>query len=247
MLDLSHLPQTDMGTVECINYVRFFRETYAIALEEAGINARFTLSDHAPLDQDDDQVAIIFYAPFGTLEMTLPHALVDLLSDSLLPGWTDEDPEKLPSAWRAVYAFEQIARHSAFADMPCHIIDVTTPQNDAGQPGTLHGQVEIGGQVFPVVVSLRFGVLTELREFLPFPGRMDPDLDDVPLKLQPLALGPTTQIEAVSKISIGDVLILPGCEDGRFPLSLLAAGGAIWTGMCDENGNFTLSSKGKLQ
>lgn len=244
MLDLSHIPYVDIGTADCLNLVRRFRDEMSVFLEEADADLRFNIQAESRMNDESKPVTVIFYAPFGTIALSVEDTCVDLLSDYLLPGWADEDPEDLPLEWRAVYVFEQITKRSCFGNMQCFVINVLSPGIKLFGPSALHASLQAGDRSFGVSVSMEVGLRSELEELIPPPKLQSADLSGLLIKLDPVSFGPKTKYELLSKLSPGDVLILPDCKDGAFPLTLKLLGAGVWQGQCDELGNFTLSNKG---
>jgi hypothetical protein len=245
MLDLSHLPAVDLGTVHCLNLLRLFRNEYRIPLD--GDEMRIQVGDQPRLNGGSGAVSVILFAPFGTVAFAAEMALIDLLSDSLLPGWRDEDPDKLKPEWRIVFCLEAAVNKSVFADLPVFVVDVVKGADLPRGPGTLPLDVTIGDKVFAAQLSLAFGVSTELLPYLPQPKRETISPDAVNIQFFPRVAGPVADFAALMNLSKGDVLILPDCAPGRLPLAMQIENGVDWYGICDEHGNFTSTRQENTQ
>lgn len=243
MLDLSHLPQTDIGTVQCLNYLRLHRKAVALGLDDGDAGLSVKIIDTPMLHNAVEIVSILFYAPFGTLSLRLDPTCVNLASDILLPEWQKEDPERLPIEWRAVYAFECVMRANGLGAMPIQIIDVVRTESPETGPGILEFQIEVGTEHFGAQLALMYGdanALSSLIQPPPFVPLEKTKVRDLDVRFFPRVSGPTTSYGECQKLRPGDVLILPGCDAGSFSLTMQIENGIAWQGRCDETGNFTL-------
>ena len=243
MLDLSHLPQTDLGTVQCLNYLRLHQETATFEFDEGDAGLSVKILDTPMLHKALEPISILFYAPFGTLSLRLDPACIDLASDILLPGWQQEDPERLSIEWRAVYAFERVMQANGHGEMPLQIIDVIRTETPKSGPGVLDFRIEVGTKNFGAQLAMMEGDVNALSSLIQppsFSALEKSNVEDIDVRFFPRVSGPTTSYGECQRLSPGDVLILPECDAGGFSLTMQIENGIAWQGRCDENGSFTL-------
>ena len=244
MLDLSHLPAIDLGSVYCLNAVRAYRDPVAVPVDDFDHPILLEISEEPLLTAETEMMTIVLYTEVGIVAVTTEAACVDLLSDTFLPEWAEEDPEKLIAEWRAIFAFEQILNASPFAELPSHVIHVMRPEEAPHGPDAIHAKLSVGDQVFGAAIALAQGQIEALAKYVAPKMGPQTDMSDLNVRVSPLALGPVIAIDEVRNLTAGDVLILPDCAAGAFPLTLRIDADTSWAGMCDENGNFTIEQKG---
>ena len=133
---------------------------------------------------------------------------------------------------------------SQFADMNCHVMYVERPEEFPTGPDTLAFDVNVGDETFEIVMAMGQGQSEPLSKYLAPHLVPTEDLGSIVVELNGLALGPHSRIEEIRNLTVGDIVILPGCAGGSFPLTLKVDDGNAWSGMCDANGNFTVEQKG---
>ncbi len=247
MLDLSRLPVIDPGTVYCLNNLLLYRSEYLIPLEGEADGLLVQVADQPLLDVSSGVVSVVFFAPFGTIAFSTEMALIDQLSDNLLPGWREEDPSKLKMEWRVVYCLEAVAERSVFAGLRVFVMGVETATELPTGPGLLPIRMTLGETVFAGQLVLANGVPAELSPYLPSlqPETKSPEALDI--RFFPRVAGPVADYEALMNLSKGDVLILPDCVPGRLQLVMQIENGVDWHGICDDDGNFTLTRQENAQ
>jgi type III secretion protein Q len=182
------------------------------------LNVYFT---HPPMDEGT-RVELEVTADFGTIRLRPEPALVDFLSDFLLPGWRDEADDSLPTEWRAVIVLEAFLPAMAFE----RVVKVDTrlgaasPRVAGPLLETLRAVVAVGSHQFHM--SLAFsgfedGRVTEILRLCSHGpiGDFDPGFC-CRLHLP----GRTVTSAVYSTLKAGDALLAGAIEGGRLPVAI---------------------------
>ena len=172
---------------------------------------------------DGVHVELEISTDFGTVLLEVEAALVDLLSDDLLPGWREEAADSLPIEWRAVLALETFATGMSLRDGLAVKARISTedPGGEGPPLARLCGSVLAAGRSFGLLLDLSGIDESRLAAVLP---RLQPHgrLNDFdPGFCCRLYLpGRTVTPAAYWTLESGDVLLAAELEEGRLPVSL---------------------------
>jgi type III secretion system YscQ/HrcQ family protein len=241
MLDLSALPQIDPAVAR-VHDALLSVPPLPVAIGEYAISVAW----HLPRALGPAAIPIQCESPLGSFSLTLDAALVDALSDLVLPGWRLESPAALLPGWRIACATEALLAATPLAAEGTRV-RLRTPDHDgdparAIPPAALGGTVELAGAVFgirldgatgdPGLVELRCRALTQ------------PAGPDARVKFPVTCrIGRVTLDGARCRgLGTGDVVMLPGQRaeaDGvRLAAELRLPGGIRWAGELCEDGHF---------
>lgn len=240
MLDLSILPSMTSAEAAFMTHAVSITDVGSIAL--GGEECLLRVASDIDPPADASILSVGARSELGSFALHLDVPLVDDISDTLLPGWTEQSPEVLPPEWRAIAAAHQVLMQTPLSHLDWSF-DWPIAEVEIRRNRQLHLQVAWRQQVHSVVAEVVEDVDPMLlQELMPLSrqGQLSVFSIPVPLNLS-LPTIPTT-IGRAQSIGPGDVLLPPGSAGSTIPVRIQAVGGLCFTAQLSSSGSVSIQS-----
>ncbi|MEM9147434.1 MAG: FliM/FliN family flagellar motor switch protein [Pseudomonadota bacterium] len=175
----------------------------------------------------------------GSFALYLETALIDALSDAVLPGWHQESSAALPLSWRAIAVVHHLA-----AGMPVGALDWTygeIAESAPPAPDPTRICLALGWLGHTHVLALEISdapdlALADLLIPDPVPSGLAAHPLDITLELM-LPAGGLALAEAVGLLP-GDVVLLPRAVASAIPVHAVISNTIGWSGSLSADGAF---------
>ncbi|MEO1599429.1 MAG: FliM/FliN family flagellar motor switch protein [Pseudomonadota bacterium] len=240
MFDLAPLPRIESRTAAFLTRVSALHGVYGIGL---GPEAAF-LSMAPDLDTHPSgpTVRMPMTSPFGEVVLHLETALVDALSDALLPCWRQETAASLPLAWRVIAVVHHLAAGTPAGSFDWTCGEVTKSEALSPDRTRISLMLEWLGQ--PHWLALEVADVSDRALALipdPTPRNLSADPLDVPVDV--ILTGVTVMLTEAVALAPGDVVLLPRAEARVIPACATISDTIGWSGHLTADGAFRPTSR----
>lgn len=182
-------------------------------------------------------VYLMLETTYGSFEITIERAGIEILLDLILPGWRAEDIKVLPFEWCVAYVFDRYVNGTILADANINISldNSSLSKTDIADP-ILYGTIQLGDSQCLVAIKLLScdHVKIPIIPMLPRTG----EHPLMPVSVIPSILGPRFNLNILRQLSCGDVVILARGTEVALPTRININGAIFWDGILSHDANF---------